>query len=141
MERAQARIQARVSLPASLTSPAQARHFAVEVADSWGLPSAELAVVVGELTTNAVVHAQSGFALSLIRGFDAIRVEVSDEAGLHLPVARRPVLDAPGGRGLQIVEQLSSGWGVLGAGDLGKTVWADVVVGGVDWPANTGMSG
>ena len=129
MERTEQAMQARVALPASPTSPAEARRFAAAVADGWGFTSAELALVVGELTTNAVVHAECGFALTLTRAEDAIRVEVSDAARQLLPVPRPLAADGAGGRGLRIVDELSLSWGVTNSGAVGKTVWADVPVG------------
>ena len=90
---------------------------AVEVEDS-----AELAV--SELVTNAVLHARTPLTLA-VRATPAggVRVEVADASPVPLRV-RRLGAAATTGRGLLVVEALSSEWGVepLPAGP-GKTVW------------------
>jgi hypothetical protein len=48
---------------------------------------------------------------------------VSDGGSVTRPHAARPSLSAIGGRGLSIVEQLCSAWGVR-ADERGTTVWA-----------------
>ena len=79
-------------------------------------------LVVSELATNAVVHAQTPFVVTLSREADTIRVTVSDDSAWIVPRAPDHVLQA-GGRGLGIVKVLSRDWGVIT--DLGSTtVWA-----------------
>ena len=79
-------------------------------------------LVVSELVTNAVVHAESPVDLT-IRGLgDRTRVEVSD-ASTRLP-ALCPAT-AENCRGMHIVAALATRWGVE-VHDGGKTVWAEV---------------
>ncbi|NAZ88069.1 ATP-binding protein, partial [Kineococcus indalonis] len=84
--------------------------------------SAELAV--SELVTNAVLHARTPLTVA-VRAAPAgrVRVEVADASPVPLRV-RRLGAAATTGRGLRVVEALSSEWGVdpLPAG-RGKTVW------------------
>jgi anti-sigma regulatory factor (Ser/Thr protein kinase) len=84
----------------------------------------DIRLVVSELATNAVAHAATPFVVTLERLTDAIRLTV-DDGSVHRP--RFPVPDdmAPNGRGLMLVRNLSTNWGVSGASDRGaKGVWA-----------------
>ncbi|MER5638720.1 ATP-binding protein [Kitasatospora sp. NPDC002227] len=85
-------------------------------------------VVLSELVTNAVLHANVPGRLIMIRFLlegDALRIEVHD-ASRQLPVVRSAVdQDQESGRGLRLVEALSSSWGCCQrAGGVGKVVWA-----------------
>ena len=73
-------------------------------------PVADAALVMSELLSNAILHARP-------------LVMVSDGGSTTRPHAARPSLSAIGGRGLSIVEQLCSSWGVR-ADERGTTVWA-----------------
>jgi anti-sigma regulatory factor (Ser/Thr protein kinase) len=73
-----------------------------------------------ELATNCVRHARTDFELA-IHSRDQIRVEVRD-TGPGRPQPRSPAPREPSGRGLRIVEAMSSTWGVVRASS-GKTVW------------------
>jgi hypothetical protein len=81
-----------------------------------------VAQVVSELATNCTLHARSDFVLRLAVEGESVRVEAADgvPGGLQ---ARQYSSTATTGRGLRIVESLSSAWGVATAAD-GKTVWA-----------------
>jgi anti-sigma regulatory factor (Ser/Thr protein kinase) len=102
-------------------SVAVARRFVV---DSLGGTAAELddcELMVSELATNAVRHGRSMFRVGVYRLDGPIRVEVSDYNS-RLPVKAGVSPDAQSGRGLQIVDALSSRWGVRPEAE-GKTVW------------------
>jgi anti-sigma regulatory factor (Ser/Thr protein kinase) len=73
-----------------------------------------------ELATNCVRHARTDFELA-IRSDGQIRVEVRDK-GQGRPRLRSPTPREPSGRGLRIVEAMSSTWGVIPS-PSGKTVW------------------
>jgi anti-sigma regulatory factor (Ser/Thr protein kinase) len=112
--------------PAQATSVAAARRFAIELLG--GLPPETLDVVelmVSELATNCVRHAQSGFELRIASAAGQIRIEVTDDAG-GTPAKRSPGPEDPHGRGLQIVEMFSDAWGVDPQRAVGKTVWFEV---------------
>jgi len=79
--------------------------------------------MVSELTTNPIVHAVTGFEVSVARTDSSLRVEVTDLGG-GKPELRTPSAAEPRGRGLQIVKALSDRWGVIEmTGKRGKTVW------------------
>lgn len=116
--------------------PASALPFVREqlarVLADWGL-AAEAGeptrLVVTELVTNAMEHARAPIQLTVRFPGECVRVEVHDAASE--PPRRQP--EDPWeerGRGLQLVEALSSRWG-WNTDAAGKTVWADVSIG---WP-------
>jgi hypothetical protein len=124
--------------------PAARRH-AADAVHGLGLDDAAdaVALLVCELATNAVKASavssggrhdagprRAEIAVRLGRAAAGLVVEVWDgEPSPPVPAAGADP-EAEGGRGLLLVEALSSGWGhcVLPAG--GKTVWAVVAVGG-----------
>ncbi len=121
-------IEATILLPGDVTTPAAARRFvraaleSVE-ADRVVIETAEL--LTDELVTNAIVHARSKSYLFIRAAKGVVRVEVTDPDD-RLPFIAALDTDAPGGRGLVIVNGLASAWGVERATDGGKTVWFEL---------------
>ena len=78
-----------------------------------------------ELATNAIRHA--GGLLRVRTGVrdDTVRVEVED-GSTELAVRLHPDPLDTSGRGLVIVDGLSSRWGIEGASDGGKVVWFEL---------------
>lgn len=90
------------------------------------------ALLVGELTANAVRHSRApgrDFALRLVLDPETgrVRIEVSD-ANPEPPPARPvdPGPDDESGRGLLLVDILAARWGTSPRSPVGKTVWAEV---------------
>jgi len=87
----------------------------------------DVALVVSELLSNAILHARPipGAKLQVAWVLDGgtIEVAVSDGGGPTRPHNAHASVSAPGGRGLGIVEYLSRTWGIR-ADELGLTVWA-----------------
>ncbi|MDQ6607357.1 MAG: ATP-binding protein [Actinomycetota bacterium] len=111
------------SFSAEPQSVGAARRFAVAALDDAPLDVLEaVKLMVSELATNSIRHAETGFQLTICRAQGAIRVEVTDHAG-GTPVMRSPGPEDPSGRGLRIVAMLSEAWGVDRAAAVGKTVW------------------
>lgn len=104
--------------------------------EEWGYPppsdaSCAVALVVGELTANAVRHGrvpgrECGLRLALDPAAGVVRVEVSDAAASRRPPATAPTSSPEGesGRGLVLVDVLATHWGCGPRTPLGKTVWA-----------------
>jgi hypothetical protein len=115
-----------VSLAPEPSSAARARDFVCLHLLDHGLPLLvdDVRLVVSELTTNALQHAQTPFDLTLTREGHCVLLSVQDGSPrLPRPVAA-PDPSMPRGRGLAIVERLSAGWGVDVAADRTKAVWA-----------------
>jgi anti-sigma regulatory factor (Ser/Thr protein kinase) len=84
----------------------------------------DLQLVVSELVTNAMLHAQPPYTVSL-RAFETtLRLEMLDGANAEPSMMVAGPLDTYG-RGVMIVQALSRDWGVLTRTSGGKTVWAD----------------
>ncbi|WP_055527989.1 ATP-binding protein [Streptomyces alboniger] len=87
------------------------------------------ALILSELVTNAVVHTASRRIIcELCADTERLRIAVRDEGcGTRTP---RPVhrgADEEHGRGLLLVDAVSSAWGVHDAGPgIGRTVWAEL---------------
>jgi Histidine kinase-like ATPase domain len=106
------------------TAPRAARTFISRTLLDWRLGEhiAVTGLVVSELVTNAITHAQTAIDLTLSAHGQAIRVAVRDRSP-DLPIQRQAFLDLHG-RGLTLVAGLSNAWGVLPTADGGKVVWA-----------------
>lgn len=106
--------------PASVPS---ARRFAVEVLETaTDTVRDTIALMVSELASNCIRHADTGFEITVIETDGAIRIEASDYGGGE-PRMRTPGPTDPDGRGLQIVDMLASSWGFERLRRGGKTVW------------------
>jgi anti-sigma regulatory factor (Ser/Thr protein kinase) len=118
--------QASCSIPADPAELAAARQFAQARLDEWGIPSLadSTKLVVSELATNAVLHGGSAPELSMKLDGLVLRIEVRDTSAA-LPQVKPHSETATTGRGMVIVEALSSNWGAE-ADDSGKVVWCEL---------------
>ncbi|GAA2120197.1 ATP-binding protein [Actinomadura napierensis] len=123
------RLLGTTSLPGIARSAPQARAFVLRVAphiDAEAL--ADIVLCVDELVANACEHTASGLGgkvtVIVSAATEVLRVTVLDDGGT---VAAPRVRDDPwgeNGRGLQLVDALSTAWGTHRA--LGGTaVWAE----------------
>lgn len=111
--------------PPDPISISHARHFLRETLDLWGLQAVgdAAAVVLSELATNAVVHARTDFTVRLApSGEQKLRLSVTD-GSTHMPRRARN-RHTTNGRGLLLIDALSTTWGAMLNGVEGKTVWA-----------------
>ena len=113
-------------LPADATSPRQARRFVTEALNEWNCAAAldTVALLTSELVTNAVVHAKSTPQIVVQATEHQLRIEVHDQE-LTSPVRRVPDAAGPGGRGLLLLDELATEWGVEPRPG-GKAVWFTV---------------
>jgi anti-sigma regulatory factor (Ser/Thr protein kinase) len=102
-----------------------ARSFAASLALELGCDPDDTALVVSELATNACIHAESAYTVSMNRSAGGVVVEVADHHPKP-PRQRHPAPTAVSGRGLVIVEALSRNWGVRNDPQFGKVVWAEL---------------
>jgi hypothetical protein len=137
------------SFTAELDSVRAARHYVTgllgAVADDAAVCGT--AIVATELAANAVLHARSGFTLTVSRSAGMTRVAVVAGTGhagagpgaAGLAVAGKGIpFEVATGHGLSVVAQLASRWAVDPLPD-GKVVWAELPVAGlpVSGPAAT----
>lgn len=111
--------------PNTVTSSADARKFAVDQTRSIHPEHAdEVALLVSELSSNALMHGNSDFVVTIDQRADLIRISVADKSpSPPLPRLASPV--EPAGRGLQLVSWFADGWGTNLA-EAGKTVWVEL---------------
>lgn len=118
--------RAKARLGANLQTPRLARRFVKRALERWGGRSeVELVeLLVSELVTNSMVHARSEVEVSVMVASDLARVSVFDSS-LEPPVRRPMQAQEASGRGVVMLDALSSAWGV----DLtpnGKSVWFEI---------------
>jgi anti-sigma regulatory factor (Ser/Thr protein kinase) len=112
------------------TSVGAVRRETREELYRWGLTSEvcdDVVLIVSELVTNAIVHTVSDTVTCRLRGGREIYVEVGSEGPSG---SRGDVRSADeGGRGLLVVESLSTTWGInVASPGAGWTAWATLTV-------------
>jgi anti-sigma regulatory factor (Ser/Thr protein kinase) len=117
--------RARHTFAPEASEVSSARHFVASVLDAWELECEDLPLLVSELATNAVLHARSDFEVTVLRSEGHVRVEVFDQ-NTRLPSFAVAPPDAYSGRGLMLLRELASAWGVESHSDIGKTIWFEV---------------
>ena len=107
---------------AEARSIAQARALTRQMLHDLPVETLEVVLLLtSELVTNAVRHGAGPMGVHVVWDDGGVRVEVEDQSP-ERPVVQATDPDALDGRGLLLVDGLSSGWGVL-AGRTGKIVW------------------
>jgi anti-sigma regulatory factor (Ser/Thr protein kinase) len=106
------------------TAPRAARDLVSRTLLEWRLSQQipDACLVVSELVTNAMIHAGTDIDLTVAEHRRSVRIAVRDHCH-DLPVEQQ-VRSDENGRGLGIVAELASAWGVLPHADAGKVVWA-----------------
>ena len=114
--------------PRDVVAGARARALVRDALRDWGLVAIfdDAALVVTELVTNAITHGGSAFRLQLSRTSGAFRIEVVDD-GEGTPEPQPQDTEAEGGRGIMLVDAMSSSWGVENV-PQGKLVWAEIAI-------------
>ncbi|MDP9947794.1 MULTISPECIES: ATP-binding protein [Streptomyces] len=121
-------------LPALRTSVRSARDTARDLLRAWQLPGdtcCDAVLLISELTTNAVLHTNSGqvlCGLTLTGDGRRLRIELHDEDSTPLSPPEREAGPAEeNGRGLLLVRQLAASWGSTRSTRAGgKVVWAEL---------------
>ena len=120
---------AETPVQAALSAVAPARHWARERLSESGIDDGRLdllVLLVSELVTNAVAHADPPVVLRVHVDEERTRVEVTDGVR-DVPVVRDPPPTALGGRGVMFVDRLSSSWGTSEEdGEAAKAVWFEL---------------
>ena len=108
-------------------SAAEARELVTAACRDWQLDGLvdDLALVVTELVANAIRHAGTDMTVRLFPVAGGVRLEVQD--GSTRPLRPRPAAPSDeNGRGLLLVDALSSRYGVEGE-PHGKRVWVELL--------------
>ncbi len=93
---------------------------------SFEAVAASAALVVSELTTNAILHARTPFEVRVEMLDETVRIEVHD-GSTRSPAVRHFTAESTSGRGLRLVDDLCREWGYVPDPDGGgKTVWAEL---------------
>lgn len=113
-----------LTLSPSRHAPAQARQAVYEFATAVSPSAARTAeLLASELVTNAVTHGRGEVRVVMEYDDRGLAVTVSDDEPAQ-PQVESPMSTAVGGRGLRLVEVLSSDWGVEpDRRGRGKGVW------------------
>jgi anti-sigma regulatory factor (Ser/Thr protein kinase) len=116
----------RAGLAPDANAPAHARQLVADVLRGWGYGDravGDAKLIVSELTSNAVRHAQSQFWLEVeVQEDSSLRVAVEDRMPLADAIANGGLIAQPL-HGLGLIATLCDGWGVQRTRD-GKIVWA-----------------
>ena len=120
-------------LPSDASSVVEARHRVLNRLASWQVREEtqdDAALILSELFTNAVVHSASSTVVCELVDDPPqhrLRLRVCGGAGCGAPEPGRLAPEEEHGRGLMLVEALSTAWGIEDGGtDRGWTVWAHV---------------
>lgn len=118
----------RIELAPKPENVAAARRWSAERAVRVGCDGAAdtVALLVGELVTNVVLHARTAFELSFRWYNRRMRFEVRDHSDRMPVVADSVDLMALSGRGMSMVSMLSDAHGAEGLPDGGKVVWFEL---------------
>jgi anti-sigma regulatory factor (Ser/Thr protein kinase) len=122
-------LKERIVLAPAVMSPKRARDWVSTRCGSNPEVISTAELLVSELVANAVVHAKTEMVVSICRQASVVRVEVED-GGPGLPTLPRggdPVPTGDSGRGLRIVSELASSWGVRVTPE-GKAVWFELAI-------------
>jgi anti-sigma regulatory factor (Ser/Thr protein kinase) len=116
-----------LSISSNVDAPGYARRWLRDVLAQSSM-SRELledtVLVVDELVTNAVVHAATPIVVALEFGPSGCRCSVTDRRSAG-PMPRLVEGTDGSGRGLRLVDAVSSEWGVERS-DVGTRVWASI---------------
>jgi anti-sigma regulatory factor (Ser/Thr protein kinase) len=120
---------AQADLAHDVDAPRVARRFVTSVLGGWGLTGAcveRAQLLVSELVSNAVLHGGGPVRLEVaeLDGGSSVRVEVCNR-GSGQPRMRHAAPADLSGRGLQLVDELSRGWGSSNL-DGETSVWFEV---------------
>jgi anti-sigma regulatory factor (Ser/Thr protein kinase) len=111
------------------SSVARIRRFAVEACrrSASGVDGDTVALLVSEVATNALVHGAGEVRVRVVPQPPGVRIEVVD-GSTAMPRRRQASSVDEGGRGIALVEALSTAWGSEASAG-GKTVWFELAAG------------
>src|SRR4051812_44542981 len=127
---AKTRRSARTELVCSEESPSTARRFVAHTLNDWDARFAQddVLLLTSELVTNAVLHAPGAIVLNIELAQNRLRVAVVDHGPGRPVVQPLDDLTRASGRGMVIVDTMSTAWGVDPLPGGAKSVWFEVRV-------------
>lgn len=126
----------RIRLEPTAASAGKARRWSEERAARAGVGAVSdtLGLLVSELVSNVVLHAQTPCEVSISRVGSRLRVEVRDGSARLPRAAGKPDPFALSGRGMLLVDALSDSHGAEPLDDGGKLVWFELTLPGAEGP-------
>src|SRR3954447_20477967 len=128
VSRRRATARATLDLPGDDGAPARARRMVGDFLHAWRIEDGDVRagalVVISELVTNAIVHGGGHVSLEVDCDRDRLRLSVLDGSSA-VPQPRGPRQLEGHGRGLRLVQAMSTRWGV-DSRPPGKRVWAEL---------------
>jgi anti-sigma regulatory factor (Ser/Thr protein kinase) len=126
--------QASTRLAGTPLSVSASRTFVTNQLAAWGVTPhdnahdrvADITLVTSELAANATKFGSQDIEISLVAHGDHVEISVTDDNPQPARL-QQPGPDAPGGRGLLLVDALAERWGQRHQ-DNGKTVWAHLAL-------------
>ncbi|GAA4398058.1 hypothetical protein GCM10023168_03760 [Fodinibacter luteus] len=115
----------RLVLPSDPRAAFHARRHVEAVCQGLPADTVDVArLLVTELVSNAVLHADGAVLMTVARTPDGLKVEVYDESP-RLPTVLHAQPPAEHGNGLRLVDALATSWGTAPRDDArrGKRVW------------------
>jgi anti-sigma regulatory factor (Ser/Thr protein kinase) len=120
-------------MPGGDDAPVRARRWARSQLEGHvpASTASDAALLVSELVTNSVVHANVGplgaLTVEVTRLDGRLRIAVADPGSRIRPRLLPPDSETPGGLGLFLVDEMCETWGVQQ--DLGSTyVWCELLL-------------
>jgi anti-sigma regulatory factor (Ser/Thr protein kinase) len=112
--------------PAEGLSASAARRFVASTLAGWGLDGLEetACLLVSELVSNVVLHADTDLDVHLRRSDGRVRIEVHDR-NHQLPQRKFYSPTSTTGRGMVFIAELSQAWGAEPTAG-GKVVWFEL---------------
>jgi anti-sigma regulatory factor (Ser/Thr protein kinase) len=116
-----------VVLPPSSGSARAARLAVTDLLQELGRADLidDATLIATELVANAVMHARTEMSLTVVSAGEGVRVTVTDKSDIQ-PRWTPASTTATAGRGLLLVERLSSRWACEPVAAGGKSVWAEI---------------
>jgi serine phosphatase RsbU (regulator of sigma subunit)/anti-sigma regulatory factor (Ser/Thr protein kinase) len=117
-----------IVLPADPVAAGEGRRWLSSVLRGWAVPaelSDDAALCLSEVVTNAVIHTGTAARASVLLDERRLLVTVSDSGRRGAARVLEPDIDDMGGRGLALVQALSTVWSAERRSD-GTTVWFEL---------------
>jgi anti-sigma regulatory factor (Ser/Thr protein kinase) len=123
---------ASIRIRGGVGAPGRARLYVMAQLDGQIPDNAacDAALIVSELVTNSVLHANVGvhdaLSLELTPLDDLLHISVTDPGSQLEPRLPADDFNGPGGFGLRLVDQMSAAWGVEREAAGATRVWCDL---------------